>query len=108
MKVGVLIFSYAGMEWFAQSLDQDGHISINLGDYMQTLAARNLFDSLGVDRSNVIAVDRDTHASTQHALRTGASHVHYRALKHAVTRTHPASRILRSQKCVSGRCVPTI
>ena len=60
MKVGVLIFSYAGMEWFAQSLDQDGHISINLGDYMQTLAARNLFDNLGVDRSNVIAVDRDT------------------------------------------------
>jgi len=59
MKAGVLHFSYARFRQFEKQLRSDGVFSVNLGDYMQTLAMRAMWRRLGVSDDEVIAVDRD-------------------------------------------------
>lgn len=61
MKYGVLTFSYAGVAGFRRSVDEHGFFSMNLGDYMQTLAIRRLYRSLGI--TDTVDVDRDTLAA---------------------------------------------
>ncbi|HVI27475.1 polysaccharide pyruvyl transferase family protein [Hansschlegelia sp.] len=60
MKYGVLTFSYANFAGFARAMKRNGVYSINLGDFMQTLATRSVYRRLGVADADVIAVDRDT------------------------------------------------
>lgn len=60
MSYGVLTFSYTGVANFKRSVDERGFFSMNLGDYMQTLATRRLYRRLGIDDSDVVDVDRDT------------------------------------------------
>lgn len=60
MKYGALVFSYTGSTKFAEEAEKDGFFSINVGDYMQTLAALNFYETLGIPEDQVIRVDRDT------------------------------------------------
>ena len=63
MKYGVLVFSYSHSRAFSDDLQKHGHISINLGDNMRTIAVRNLYRQLGIADDQVVSVDRDTLAS---------------------------------------------
>ncbi len=63
MKYGVLVFSYSGSVVLDEQLKNNGHISINLGDYMQTLAVRNFYKKAGIADEDVVTVDRDTLSS---------------------------------------------
>lgn len=60
MKFGVLTFSYAGFKHFERAVQDEGYYTINVGDYMQTLAMREAWSRLGVAADRVVAVDRDT------------------------------------------------
>lgn len=59
MKPGVLHFSYAGFGHFRRAFEETGLFSVNLGDYMQTLAVRHLYRGLGYRPEDVVPVDRD-------------------------------------------------
>lgn len=59
MKAGALHFSYARFRHFEKQLRNDGVFSVNLGDYMQTLAVRAMWRRLGIAEDEIIAVDRD-------------------------------------------------
>jgi len=59
MKFGVPAFSYTGFEAFAAHHSEQHSISINLGDYMQSLAMRNIYRMAGVEDRDVIEIDRD-------------------------------------------------
>jgi hypothetical protein len=63
MKYGVLTFSYNNVTSFRDALEKSGFYSVNLGDYMQTLAARNLYRALGIADDDVIQIDRDSLSS---------------------------------------------
>ena len=63
MKYGVLTFSYNNVTSFRDALEKSGFYSVNLGDYMQTLAARNLYRALGIADHDVIEIDRDNLSS---------------------------------------------
>jgi hypothetical protein len=58
---GVLTFSYRNVKNFRQSMEGHGFFSMNLGDYMQTLAIRRLYRSLGI--TETVDVDRDSLAT---------------------------------------------
>ncbi|OJI94897.1 hypothetical protein LY10_04251 [Planktotalea frisia] len=57
-KFGVLHFSYANFG-FERRLVRDQLATINLGDFMQTLACRNLYQKLDINDEDVIEIDRD-------------------------------------------------
>ncbi|MDZ4848710.1 MAG: polysaccharide pyruvyl transferase family protein [Pirellulaceae bacterium] len=59
MKFGVLTFSYKHFEFFKEELEQRGGYSVNLGDNMQTLATRAMYQEMGILESEIISVDRD-------------------------------------------------
>ncbi len=63
MDLGVLHFSYRNFTHFQREFEEKGVFSINLGDYMQTLAVRDAYRAAGVDPARVTAVDRDGLAS---------------------------------------------
>ena len=60
MKFGVLTFSYRHSQSFRSSFERTGGYSVNLGDYMQTLAIRRLFADCGILERDIIPVDRDS------------------------------------------------
>ncbi|MBW8320530.1 MAG: polysaccharide pyruvyl transferase family protein [Arenimonas sp.] len=57
-KFGILHFSYSDFS-FERLIAKDGIATINIGDYMQTLAARNLYSKIGIRNDEVVAIDRD-------------------------------------------------
>src|SRR4051812_45605486 len=59
MKYGVLTFSYNNVISFRDALEKRGFYSVNLGDYMQTLAARNLYQAMGIADNDIVEIDRD-------------------------------------------------
>lgn len=62
MKYGVLYFSYANL--FSNGIaERDKHVSVNLGDYMQSLAIRNLYRKMEIPAGDIVPIDRDTVAS---------------------------------------------
>jgi hypothetical protein len=60
MKYGVLTFSYNNFTQHRNAHAAEGSYSINLGDYMQTLAVRQFYRSIGIPEEDVVAVDRDS------------------------------------------------
>lgn len=60
MKFGVLVFSYSSFSGLANFFKHNRHISVNIGDYMQTLAVRDFYRKVGIPPGEVVAVDRDT------------------------------------------------
>ncbi len=59
VKFGVMTFGYGASPSQNQKFKDNGFISINLGDYMQTLAVRNAYKHLGIADSDIIDIDRD-------------------------------------------------
>lgn len=59
-KIGILEFRYGHMEKFAQRLRRKGSYTINLGDWIQSLAVQRLVESLGSAGGEIIKVDRDS------------------------------------------------
>lgn len=57
-KYGVLHFSYSNFS-FEKLIAKDGMATVNLGDYMQTIAARNVFRKLEIQDEDIVAIDRD-------------------------------------------------
>jgi hypothetical protein len=60
---GVLTFSYSGYDHFGHAVQASGFYTSNLGDNAQTIAARQLFEGLGVAPSDIASIDRDTLAT---------------------------------------------
>ncbi len=60
MKIGVLTFGYENFEGFEKEHKRTGLFDINIGDNMQSLAARSLLRSLGVPDDDIISINRDT------------------------------------------------
>ena len=60
MQFGVLDFSYATFDHFDEAMRVAGSYSVNLGDYAQTIAARQAYAQLGVPADRIIPIDRDT------------------------------------------------
>lgn len=60
MKFGVLTFSYRGFSTFAKRYKSIGNISVNIGDYMQTLAIRRMYERFQIEKSDIVDVDRDS------------------------------------------------
>ncbi|PPJ47745.1 hypothetical protein C0075_19650 [Rhizobium sp. KAs_5_22] len=58
LKFGVLHFSYSDFS-FEKLIAKNRMATINLGDYMQTLAARNVYSKANVRDEDVVAIDRD-------------------------------------------------
>jgi len=56
IKFGVIYFSYNGMP----GLCKDGVVAVNIGDYMQSLAARNIYSKLGIQDQELVTIDRDS------------------------------------------------
>ena len=59
MKFGVLTYSYANANNFARSVCDAGFFSMNLGDYMQTLAVRGLYREFNIPDEQTVDIDRD-------------------------------------------------
>jgi hypothetical protein len=59
VKFGVITFGYGASSSQNQKFKDKGLISINLGDYMQTLAVREAYRALGITDSDTIDIDRD-------------------------------------------------
>lgn len=62
LRFGVLHFSYANSTLVGE-VARLGHASINLGDYMQTMAVRALYERAGIRLDQVVEIDRDSIAS---------------------------------------------
>lgn len=60
MLFGTIGFSYDNMGPSRQAFARTGLHSANLGDNMQTLAVRHLYQRLGVAPDRVVRIDRDT------------------------------------------------
>lgn len=63
MKIGILDFRYGHSKNFAERLRRKGSYSINLGDWIQSLAVQKLVESIGVPPGEIVEVDRDSLAS---------------------------------------------
>lgn len=63
MKYGILKFSYDNATTFRDAFEKRGCYSVNLGDYMQTLAARNLYRGFGIAENEIVEIDRDSISS---------------------------------------------
>ncbi|MCI4644044.1 MAG: polysaccharide pyruvyl transferase family protein [Hyphomonadaceae bacterium] len=59
-KYGVLTFGYSNFANFEAQHRETGVYDINLGDNMQTIAARQLLRRAGIAPENIIGIDRDT------------------------------------------------
>jgi len=59
MKYGVLNFSYDHFKAFQRQHEEQGQYWVNLGDYMQTLAALNMYQELGISSADIVRIDRD-------------------------------------------------
>lgn len=59
IRFGVLNFSYNNNLYLAQQVQEHGECSINLGDYIQSIAVRNALVSIGVREEQIVYVDRD-------------------------------------------------
>lgn len=60
MKTGILEFRYGHSANFAKRLRQKGSYTINLGDWIQSLAVQRLVESLGHSDGGILRVDRDS------------------------------------------------
>jgi hypothetical protein len=60
MNIGILDFRYGHNIRFAENLRKKGSYSINLGDWVQTLAVHRLVSSLGVADEDIVRIDRDS------------------------------------------------
>jgi hypothetical protein len=60
MKVGILEFRYGHSANFAKRLRKNGSYTINLGDWIQSLAVQRLVESLGQSTADILRVDRDS------------------------------------------------
>lgn len=60
MKYAVLHFSYSKFKHFEREFQETGSYSVNLGDYMQTLAVRRLYRRLGIADKDILTIDRET------------------------------------------------
>ncbi|MFD1330611.1 polysaccharide pyruvyl transferase family protein [Methylopila musalis] len=63
MKFGVMTFGYGASLSQREKFDRNGFISVNLGDFVQTIAAREAFRAFGIPDAEVIEVDRDALAT---------------------------------------------
>ncbi|MEQ1952673.1 polysaccharide pyruvyl transferase family protein [Mesorhizobium yinganensis] len=63
MKYAVLQFGYNGFASFERSFQSRKFYSVNIGDNMQTLAVRNVYDLIGIPREDVVPINRDDMAS---------------------------------------------
>lgn len=59
-KTGILEFRYGHSENFAKRLRRKGSYTINLGDWIQSLAVQRLVESLGPSGGEIIKIDRDS------------------------------------------------
>ena len=59
-KTGILEFRYGHSENFAKRLRRKGSYTINLGDWIQSLAVQRLVESLGSAGGEIIKIDRDS------------------------------------------------
>ena len=59
-KIGILEFRYGHSENFAKRLRRKGSYTINLGDWIQSLAVQRLVESLGDAAGEIIKIDRDS------------------------------------------------
>jgi hypothetical protein len=62
MKYASLIFSYNNFDASRKLLDEYGYYTVNIGDYMQTIAAQNIYRKIGVSEEDMIFLDRDSMA----------------------------------------------
>lgn len=60
MKTGILEFRYGHSANFAKRLRQKGSYTINLGDWIQSLAVQRLVERLGHSSDSILRVDRDS------------------------------------------------
>lgn len=63
VRFGILNFSYNNNLALAQQVRERGECSINLGDYIQSIAVRNALISIGVREEQIVYVDRDNFGS---------------------------------------------
>ena len=63
MKYGVLTFGYERFSSFQESLKTKGFYTSNLGDNMQSVAVRSLYNRLGITESDIVSINRDDMAS---------------------------------------------
>lgn len=63
MFFGVMGFSYAGFGGARSAMTERGAYSANLGDNMQSLAVRHLYQTLGIPKDRILRVDRDSLAA---------------------------------------------
>ena len=59
-KTGILEFRYGHSESFAKRLRRKGSYTINLGDWIQSLAVQLLVESLGPAGGEIVKIDRDS------------------------------------------------
>lgn len=59
-KTGILEFRYGHSENFAKRLRRNGSYTINLGDWIQSLAVQRLVESLGSGGGEIVKIDRDS------------------------------------------------
>ena len=59
-KTGILEFRYGHSENFAKRLRRKGSYTINLGDWIQSLAVQRLVESLGPSGGEIVKIDRDS------------------------------------------------
>jgi hypothetical protein len=60
MKTGILEFRYGHSANFAKRLRRKGSYTINLGDWIQSLAVQRLAERLGHSSDSILHVDRDS------------------------------------------------
>lgn len=65
MKTGILEFRYGHSKNFAKRLRSKGSYTINLGDWIQSLAVKTLVERIGRSREEIVMIDRDSLPSYQ-------------------------------------------
>jgi len=59
LKYGVLTFGYQNFSSLQKKLKQQGYYSTNIGDNMQSLAVRQLYERLGIGEEEIVSINRD-------------------------------------------------
>jgi hypothetical protein len=62
-KFGVLKYSYSKTTSFQFELQNNGSYTVNLGDYIQSIAVASALKAMGVDESQIVFIDRDCMSS---------------------------------------------
>lgn len=65
MKTGILEFRYGHSKNFAKRLRRKGSYTINLGDWIQSLAVQRLVERIGKTSDDIVRIDRDSLPSYQ-------------------------------------------